>query len=339
MAQGNAPASRWWKCLSSPIHSQYRLSREQRVAQAWDIEVGETIRRTELHKIYGGGQRGGMEPSGKTPNVLLFTSPAAGEQFGYKFDGWHEDGTFHFTGEGQYGDQVMTHGNRTTLEHSSAGRALRLFRKEDVFVTYMGEFEIPDDSYVFIDEAPDADKELRSVFVFRLKPVGVTLDAPDLLAPTPSRTSMIPVEAMNVDSYVKQRPDEPAEALRREADLVKRYVAWVGAEHGQELVRHKVPTPAGALMYTDLFNLSTEELIEAKASSSRHHIRSGLGQILDYARYVDHESLALLLPTRPAGEMVDLLKQHGVECIWETIQGAFVRTPPTPLPVPHVTTV
>lgn len=296
------------------------------MAEAWDVEIGETIRRTELHKIYGGGQRGGMEPSAQSPNVMLFTSPAASELFGYKFDGWHKDGTFHFTGEGQHGDQVMTHGNKATLEHATAGRAIRLFRKEDVFVTYIGEFEIPDESFVFVDEAPDADKDFRSVFVFRLRPVGETLDTPDLAAPGLSRTSLIPVEAMNIESYVKQRPDEPVEVLRREAELVKRYVAWIGTEYGQELVRHKIPTPAGALMYTDLFNLSTDELIEAKASSSRHHIRAALGQILDYARFVDHQSLSLLLPTRPALEMIDLLKQYKVDCIWESTPGAFVSS-------------
>ena len=63
-----------------------------------------------------------MEPSATSPNVLLFTSETAGSQFGYAFDGWHKDGTFHYTGEGQRGDQVMTHGNRAVKDHVAEGR-------------------------------------------------------------------------------------------------------------------------------------------------------------------------------------------------------------------------
>lgn len=296
------------------------------MAQEWDIAVGEALRRTDMQKIYGGGLRGGMEPSATTPNVLLFTSPGAGEQFGYTFDGWHEDGTFHYTGEGQAGDQVMTAGNKATLEHGAAGRALRLFQKDGVNVTYVGEFEIPDESYVFVDEAPDKYKDLRAVFVFRLVPVGRTLRTPELRAPDSPMIGMVSIEAMNVDGYISQRPDEPVEVVRREAELVKKYVQWLHKSQGQEAVRHKIPTPAGALMFTDVFNLATDELIEAKGSASRHNLRTALGQVLDYARFVRHESLAILLPTRPADEMIDLLHAHGVTAIWESRNGSFLRS-------------
>jgi hypothetical protein len=76
-------------------------------------------------------------------------------------------------------------------------------------------------------------------------------------------------------------------------------------------------------MYTDVFVRETRELVEAKASSSREHIRMALGQILDYARYVDHSGLAVLVPTRPAQEMIDLLIAHNVSCIWEDGTDAF----------------
>lgn len=296
------------------------------MAQEWDIAVGQTLRRTDMQKIYGGGQRGGMEPSALTPNVLLFTTPSAGEHFGYTFDGWHEDGTFHYTGEGQAGDQVMTAGNKATLEHGAAGRALRLFLKDGVNVTYVGEFEIPDESYVFLDEAPDKHKDLRAVFVFRLVPVGQTMRTPDLRAPDSPLIGVVSIEAMNVDGYISQRPDEPVEVVRREAELVKKYVEWLHKSQGQEAVRHKIPTPAGALMFTDVFNLATDELIEAKGSASRHNLRTALGQVLDYARFVRHERLAILLPTRPADEMIDLLHAHGVTAIWESLDKAFLRS-------------
>jgi hypothetical protein len=55
------------------------------------LSPGEAIRRVDLHAAYGGGRQGGIAPSARTPNVLIFSDPASGEQHGY-FDGWHDDG-------------------------------------------------------------------------------------------------------------------------------------------------------------------------------------------------------------------------------------------------------
>ncbi|MDQ1547236.1 MAG: hypothetical protein QOH69_2140 [Actinomycetota bacterium] len=289
------------------------------MAIEWSIAVGETLLRRELHVLFGGGRYGGIEPSAKSPNVLLFTSATAGAQFGYNFDGWHSDGTFHYTGEGQLGDQLMLNGNRAVRDHIDEGRALRLFEKDGTNVIYVGEFEIPNESYVLIDEAPDIEKQsLRSVFVFRLRPVGESWRGDLPHAPEGEFASSIAIEKSNVESYVLQRQTlEPVTALRAEAGLVSRYVTWIESKYKVTTLRQAIPTAAGHLMYTDIFVNETRELIEAKASSSREHIRTALGQVLDYARYVPHSSLAVLTPTRPAGEMVELLASHGVGSTWE----------------------
>src|SRR5437764_924541 len=39
----------------------------------WTLQPGDAVRRTELHRIYGGSNYGGMAPSTTTPNVLLFS--------------------------------------------------------------------------------------------------------------------------------------------------------------------------------------------------------------------------------------------------------------------------
>lgn len=297
-----------------------RGGKSVRMTIDWDIQPGTRVNRRALHAKFGGAWYGGIEPSGKTPNVLLFTSETAGKQFGYAFDGWHPDGTFHYTGDGQVGDQVMKDGNRAVRDHREAGRSLRLFEKDGTDVIYIGEFEVPDESYILLDEAPDVKKEqLRSVFVFRLRPVGEVFDVPELAAPSETLTLSVPLEANNVDQYVREREAaEPTVALRSEADLVKRYVSWLAIRRGATVVRQAIPTAGGRLMYTDVFVVETRELIEAKASSSREHMRAALGQILDYARYVDHSSLAVLVPSKPADEMVSLLIAHGVGSIWET---------------------
>jgi len=52
---------------------------------------------------------------------MVFSDPAAGAQFGYH-DRW-ENGVFHYTGEGQTGDQQMTKGNRAMLTHAEGARS------------------------------------------------------------------------------------------------------------------------------------------------------------------------------------------------------------------------
>jgi hypothetical protein len=287
---------------------------------AWDLSVGSRIRRRDLHAIYGGSWYGGIEPSAKTPNVLLFTSATAGAQFGYAFDGWHRDGTFHYTGDGQVGDQLMKDGNRAVRDHIDDGRALRLFEKDGTYVTYVGEFELPDESHILRDEALDRNQaNLRSVFVFRLRPVGPTWEGCTARAPEGGLAQEVPLEAANIESYVRERAHlEPEVALRTEAALVARYSAWIARAVNGTTTRQAIPTAAGHMMYTDLFVRETRELVEAKSSSSRTHMRSALGQILDYARYVPHSSLAILVPSQPDPEMTQLLIAHGVGCIWES---------------------
>lgn len=281
--------------------------------------------RRHLHDLYGGGRQGGIEPSGKTPNVFLFTSPV-GNQFGYNFDGWHSDGTFHFTGEGQRGDQVMTHGNRAVRDHKTENRQLRLFEKVGTSVRYIGEFEIPDESHYVLDEAPDVEQTtLRRVIVFRLRAIGEAWELPAMKAPEGEFTEEIAIEASNVESYISHRSSlESSLALRVEGELVKRYVRWLEVHRGATAVRQAIPTAAGHRMYTDIFVKESGELIEAKASSSRTHIRHALGQILDYSRYVEHATLAILVPTEPEIDMVQLLLAHGVGVIWEKRSGVFV---------------
>jgi len=71
----------------------------------WDIEVGETLLRKDLHDRWNGGRYGGMAPSVKAESVFLFSNPSAGEAFGYKYHGWHTGGTLQHTGDGQVGDR------------------------------------------------------------------------------------------------------------------------------------------------------------------------------------------------------------------------------------------
>lgn len=291
----------------------------------WDIETGETLLRRELHDRWGGGRYGGMEPSVKAHSVFLFSQPRAGEAFGYKYDGWHADGTFHYTGDGQVGDQtVRSGGNKAVLDAPALGRSIRLFRSEGTSTTYIGEFELADPPFYRAD-APDREGEMRSVLVYRLRPLGSTVHvAVDIAKDDLPVAEELPLEALDVEQYAKERPDEPPVAVRREALLVQRYAAWLSAR-GEESVRHRIPIPGGGYLFTDVFNKATYELVEAKASSGRIYIRAGLGQILDYSRFLDHKARALLVPVRPSDDLIELLQFYDVSVIWEN-GSTFDRT-------------
>ncbi len=288
------------------------------VMDHWDIAVGETMLRRELHARWGGGWYGGMEPAVKASSVFLFTKPEQGERYGYNFDGWHPDGTFHYTGDGQQGDQSPTvGGNKALLDAPGLGRTIRLFRSAGRETTYLGAFTLGVPAYSTAD-APDRDGMVRSVLVFRLVPGPDVLHEPaDKSAFEATSAVELAVEANNIDAYIADRPAEPRIAVRREAELVQQYTAWL-TDQGQASVRHRIPIPGGGgYLYTDLFNKSTNEILEAKASSARVYIRAGLGQILDYSRYVSHDGRALLLPSEPAADLIQLLQAHGVQAVWK----------------------
>jgi 5-methylcytosine-specific restriction protein A len=82
--------------------------------------VGAEFRRSILHDQYGGSRRGGISPSAKSPIVLLFTGES-GKRYGYLHDGFREDGTFWYTGEGRNGDMRMIKGNLAIRDSVGSG--------------------------------------------------------------------------------------------------------------------------------------------------------------------------------------------------------------------------
>jgi hypothetical protein len=82
------------------------------------------------------------------------------------------DGCYHYTGEGQHGDQEIKSGNAAILRHKREGRALRLFKGVRGEVEYLGEFETDEELPFYNTDAPEADDgPVRSVIVFRLRPL------------------------------------------------------------------------------------------------------------------------------------------------------------------------
>ena len=124
-----------------------------------------------MHAHYGGSGQSGISPSRTTPNILVFTDPRSGERHGY-FDQWAADDSFHYTGEGQRGDQTMTRGNLAILSHRADGRALRVFQGASGTVQYVGQFVLDELQPFTITTAPSTnDGPPRQVIRFHLLPI------------------------------------------------------------------------------------------------------------------------------------------------------------------------
>ncbi len=132
------------------------------------FERGRVYHRTrELHSAVGGQRYGGISTPTGSHVVLLFTGDE-GTAFGYE-DGWQADGVFHYSGEGQVGDQVFKRGNKATRDHAVNGRELHLFEKmADTQYRYEGEFVY---SGFHMERRPDRTGAERDVIMFELYPL------------------------------------------------------------------------------------------------------------------------------------------------------------------------
>ncbi|WP_433367900.1 hypothetical protein [Streptosporangium sp. CA-115845] len=301
----------------------------------WNTPVGSLMGREERMTRYGGAKYGGIEPSRKTPNVFIYSDPTRGKAFGYNFDGWNEDHTiFLYTGEGRIDDQQMRDGNRAILKHRIERRALRLFVADGLIPgtgqknhRYIGKFEVDRERPYFLEEALDQEKESRTVFVFRLRPLGEVFyrdtdqsSSGDIRLTT--EAALVPLEA-----YVSQTFENPGgratTAVRRESELCARYVSYIG----RNFQRWKI-TPAGETrpLFTDLYDQEENELYEAKGTTTRDAVRRSVGQLLDYQRHITPKpKLALLLPHRPSDDLINFLRNVGISCVYEELETGFSR--------------
>lgn len=277
-----------------------------------------------------------METPSSSPNVLLFSDPKVGRENGYEFDGWSPDGeVFSYTGMDRNGPQKMHKGNVALRDHKLNGKAVRLFGVSGKAAAgsgldrvYLGEFAIDDDHPYSVEDAPGADKEMRTVFVFHLRPIGQVLRRDEDLSakaavPTDAGSATeVPLENHVVENF-ERAAVEAGTGEKREQNLVNAFQA-VLLGRGRELNRFKV-YPKGSTMplFTDIHDATEGILYEAKADATRASVRAGLGQLLDYRRYVNGRPCRLLLPAAPNADLLELLAEHGITAVWrvgETLQ-------------------
>lgn len=288
--------------------------------KVWTLEIGDTVLRREIHAAYGGQEQGGIITPRAIPDILVITSPESGARHGYDaFEGLQEDGSFLYTGEGQYGDQVFTRGNVALRDAAEAGRPIRLFTKQGTSVTYVGEFTTGDPAYT-IREIPDSENARRKGIIFKLVPVVADIEALDPRPSAPTGdvriASWMPPES---SSYVVEAPVllNDRVASRIEFALQADFGRWIEAR-GQT-PRALSLASAGATIKPDLYVEETGWIVEAKKSPAREYVRTAIGQVLDYALLARNSGRAavpaILLPSRPVPHLESLLSDLGIVLI------------------------
>ncbi|WP_047238181.1 hypothetical protein [Chromobacterium subtsugae] len=288
------------------------------------INVGFKIVRKTLHNDHGGSRQGGISPSTQSKNVFIFSDLKAGAAHGYIMDGWKEDGLFHYTGEGQKGDQSFIKGNKAILNHVKDGRALRVFDGVRGTVTYMGEFELDVAQPYYYADAPETNNgPLRKVIVFRLRPVGDGATA----QASPANTNVVdvPIEASNTETFNIKASDVPREAERRESGLVQRFMAFMKTQGITQAIRKKIIPPGeDSPLFCDIFFPEIGLLVEAKGSADRNAIRMAVGQLLDYRRHIpETKRSAILVPGKPSADLCDFATECRIEVYWAKSEADF----------------
>lgn len=300
------------------------------MTNTWGTPVGWTGSRAEIAAMYGGSTQGGMVTSRTSPNVLIFSDPEEGVKFGYQYDGWAHDGSiFYYTGMGDDGAQKMWRGNKAARDHKTDGKAIRLFATDGMIPgakktkkqIYLGEFEIDPAFPNSIEDAPDSFGVTRTVFVFNLRPVGEVLRRDQDFASTVSQLSKdwtaerVPLEEHTSDTFVLPEQAQVI-AQKREQALVNAF-QQVLEGRGHEVDRFAITPPGNShVLLSDIHDATDSVLYEAKAEATRNNVRTGLGQMLDYRRGVIVKSCRMLLPAKPADDLLELLADHDIGTVW-----------------------
>jgi hypothetical protein len=153
-----------------------------------------------------------------------------------------------------------------------------------------------------------------------------SLDGSDsLMPPEPGVPDSVPLEKRSASTYAVSAKAASI-ATRREQDLVTAFMSHLESQE-HTVLRKKIPTKSNSYLYTDPFDETEGHLYEAKADSTREHVRLAIGQLFDYNRYLHAAKMSVLLPVRPNEDMLELLSELGIGCTFLN-NGNFEAVPP-----------
>lgn len=301
----------------------------------WLIAVGETRPRREVHGLYGGQEQGGISTPRESVNILVFTDPEVGRKYGYdEFEGLREDGSYAYTGEGQWGDQDFGVGNSALRDAAASGSVVRLFRTQGTLATYVGTFTTSVPTFHF-ETIPDPNRQPRRGIIFNLVPLdamtellpafgGELNDLASIYDSQPQPLTWSPPDF--ADYVVPGREGETREdrvVSRIEFQLQRTFGEWM-QQRGDRPSRLRLR--AGSTMIEpDFYFESRGWIVEAKQSTARGYVREAVGQVLDYVNVAGRSGLAaspaILLPGRPEKDLEALLSNHGIVLAAQSASG------------------
>ncbi|HET6355411.1 hypothetical protein [Streptomyces sp.] len=166
---------------------------------------------------------------------------------------------------------------------------------------------------------------MRTVIVFRLRPVGATVPNGPRLPVTPLTETRITRAPDFRLASVRRQPQETA------GDIVKRLTADY-ASHLNGLGRGVVTAQVGvngetSVARVDLLDVTENRLIEVKHSAARQAVRTAIGALMDYRRFFHPTpTLTLLVPAAPREDLLDLCASLCIEVVWPNPEGGFTST-------------
>lgn len=137
-----------------------------------------------------------------------------------------------------------------------------------------------------------------------------------------ARFAEVDVEAQHVEQFRVAVPGQDRMATRSEQTLVVAYRDHL--EHrGHRVTRHTYQVPGSKHpLSCDLVDETDHVLYEAKGNGLRTSVRMAIGQLLDYRRFEDPQlRLAVLLPRKPAQDLIDLIHAVPASAVWRTEDG------------------
>lgn len=331
--------TRWQLTDQQADDVRTRFSEAPDVETRWLLEPGDTVRRRSMHVAYGGQQQGGISTPRSRPEILIFTDPEAGARFGYdRFEGLREDGSYAYTGEGQYGPQGFMRGNRALRDAERDGKTIRLFRTKGTSATYVGAFTTGSPTYT-IETIPDADGNPRDGIIFNLLPLNARVDllpayggelepSESLLDYGGTPRVWSPPEFTDVIIPGMERAPGERMVSRVEFELQAAFGEWIAA---QGVLPQRLPLRAGStVVEPDMFVAEWGWVVEAKRSTARGYVRTAIGQVLDYAHIARRAALpatpVILLPGPPEIDLRELMIMLGITLVTRT-EGGFLVHP------------
>lgn len=313
---------------SIDTHLKYDLSKDFLCIKTnFPLKTGQKIKRKQFHDLFGGQGQGGIStPKVHKDMIFIFSDPKEGEKYGYH-DGW-DGNSFYYFGRGQEGDMIFNSGNQAILDHKKNKKNIYLFHGSKGEVTYENQFTLDEKEPYKYRDSKDRNGEERQAIVFKLIPVSdyrTNLPKTNIDNSENITSSVVSVEAFEKEISKRVQEKKIVISQRKESKLVKEYQHFREKNNQSVLKRNSIKIN-GKIYWTDGWCPDEKLLIEAKSSSSRTYIRLAIGQLFDYRRHINPhpEKLAILVPTEPQEDLLNLLSDLEISLIYRKDKDNFI---------------